>query len=73
MLKILIVSVGKLSGGVESYTLTLGKLLENKGYEVQLKWNDKIGDEFRYWANFNISLYGKTHCFGYDCSEEICQ
>lgn len=34
MLKILIVSVGKLSGGVESYTLTLGKLLENKGYEV---------------------------------------
>ena len=29
---------------------------ENKGYEFQLKWNDKIGDDFRYWANFNLSF-----------------
>lgn len=34
MLKVLIVSVGKLSGGVESYTLILGKLLEQRGIEV---------------------------------------
>lgn len=34
MLKVLIVSVGKLSGGVESYTLILGKMLADKGVEV---------------------------------------
>lgn len=34
--------------------MNVGKT-ENKGYEVQLKWNDKIGEDFRYWANFNIS------------------
>lgn len=35
--------------------MNVGKT-ENKGYEFQLKWNDKIGDDFRYWANFNLSL-----------------
>ena len=25
------------------------------GWEVGLKWNDKIGDNFRYWANLNLS------------------
>lgn len=30
--------------------------VENKGFEVQAKWNDKIGTDFRYWANFNISF-----------------
>lgn len=34
MLKVLIVSVGKLSGGVEKYTLILGKMLKKKGVEV---------------------------------------
>lgn len=34
MLKVLIVSVGKLSGGVESYTLILGKMLAENGVEV---------------------------------------
>lgn len=33
-LKVLIVSVGQISGGIERYTLTLGKKLENSGYEV---------------------------------------
>ena len=28
--------------------MNVGKT-ENKGYEFQLKWNDKIGDDFRYW------------------------
>ena len=35
--------------------MNVGKT-ENHGYEIQLKWNDKIGDEFRYWANFNLSF-----------------
>lgn len=30
--------------------------VENKGFEVQAKWNDNVGDDFRYWANFNISF-----------------
>ena len=30
--------------------------VENKGFEIQAKWNDRIGTDFRYWANFNISL-----------------
>lgn len=34
MLKVLIVSVGKLSGGVESYTLILGKMLTDNGINV---------------------------------------
>lgn len=34
MFKILIISVGKLSGGVEKYTLILGQVLASKGIEV---------------------------------------
>ena len=34
MLKVLIVSVGKMSGGVESYTLILGKMLADNGFDV---------------------------------------
>ena len=30
--------------------------VENKGCEIQAKWNDRIGTDFRYWANFNISF-----------------
>ena len=29
--------------------------VENKGYELQLKWNDQVDDDFRYWATFNMS------------------
>lgn len=32
----------------------LGKA-ESWGYEVSLGWNDKIGDNFRYWAKMNLS------------------
>ena len=46
MIKVLIVSVGKMSGGVESYTLILGKMLTNSGVDVhyavrQGAWLDK--------------------------------
>lgn len=30
--------------------------VENRGFEIQAKWNDRIGTDFRYWANFNISF-----------------
>ena len=30
--------------------------VENKGFEIQAKWNDRIGTDVRYWANFNISF-----------------
>ena len=26
------------------------------GWELSLKWNDKIGKNFRYWANVNLYL-----------------
>ncbi len=29
---------------------------ENQGFEVQLKWNETLKNDFRYWANFNISF-----------------
>ena len=29
--------------------------IENKGYEIQLGWNDKIGKDFRYSASVNFS------------------
>ncbi len=29
--------------------------IENKGYEIQLSWNDKIGKDFRYNVSFNFS------------------
>lgn len=29
---------------------------ENKGYEVQAKWNDHFGDDFHYWINGNLSF-----------------
>ena len=33
--------------------------VENKGYELQVKWNDQLNDQFRYWATFNMS-YAKN-------------
>ena len=29
--------------------------IENKGYEIALNWNDKVGSDFTYGINFNIS------------------
>lgn len=28
---------------------------ENKGYEIVVKWNDRINDKFRYFANINLA------------------
>lgn len=30
--------------------------VENKGYELQVKWNDQLNDQFRYWTTFNMSF-----------------
>lgn len=30
--------------------------IENKGYELEVKWNDTAGSDFRYWASANISF-----------------
>ncbi len=29
--------------------------VENKGFEFQMKWNDQLNGDFRYWASFNMS------------------
>jgi TonB-linked SusC/RagA family outer membrane protein len=29
--------------------------VQNKGFEVELKWNHQVNDDFRYWINANIS------------------
>lgn len=41
--------------GMTLPVVNVGKT-ENRGFEVQLKWNDKLDDNFRYWANFNLSF-----------------
>lgn len=41
--------------GMTLPVVNVGKT-ENKGFEVQLKWNDKLDNDFRYWANFNLSF-----------------
>lgn len=38
--------------------VNLGKV-NNRGYEITLKWDDKIGRDFRYWLKGNIS-YSKN-------------
>lgn len=35
--------------------VNLGKV-NNKGYEISLGWNDKIGSKFRYWLKGNVSF-----------------
>lgn len=30
-------------------------VVDSWGWEVSLKWNDKIGNDFRYWASLNLS------------------
>ncbi|HEY5687055.1 MAG TPA: TonB-dependent receptor [Yeosuana sp.] len=29
--------------------------VQNKGFEVELKWNHQVNDDFRYWINANMS------------------
>ena len=42
---------------VLGFALPAANLGEMKswGYEISLNWNDKIGDNFRYWAKLNLS------------------
>lgn len=44
--------------GMALPAVNVGKT-ENKGYELQVKWNDKLSDNFRYWATANMS-YAKN-------------
>ena len=44
--------------GSETYFTNLGKIT-NKGIEIMLGWNDKIGDEFTYSVNTNFA-YNKN-------------
>nr|WP_320057811.1 TonB-dependent receptor [uncultured Bacteroides sp.] len=41
--------------GMSLPVVNVGKT-ENKGYEIQAKWNDEIGKDFRYWINANLSF-----------------
>ncbi len=41
--------------GMTLPVVNVGKT-ENKGFEVQLKWNETLENDFRYWANFNLSF-----------------
>lgn len=41
--------------GMTLPVVNVGKT-ENKGFELQLKWNDQLKNDFRYWANFNLSF-----------------
>lgn len=41
--------------GMSLPAINVGKV-QNKGFEVQAKWNDQLNKDFRYWANFNISF-----------------
>lgn len=42
---------------VIGYSLPMvnGGIVNSHGWEVSVKWNDKIGDNFRYWVESNIS------------------
>ncbi|MFV0377731.1 MAG: SusC/RagA family TonB-linked outer membrane protein [Mangrovibacterium sp.] len=40
--------------GITLPVINLG-VIDNKGYEFSMKWNDNIGENFRYWANGNFS------------------
>ena len=41
--------------GMSLPSVNVGETL-NRGFEVQLKWNETLKNDFRYWANFNISF-----------------
>lgn len=41
--------------GMSSPPLNKG-IVKNHGYEVTLKWDDQVGNNFSYWANGNLSF-----------------
>ena len=41
--------------GMTLPVLNIGKV-ENKGFELQFKWNETLRNEFHYWANLNLSF-----------------
>ncbi len=41
--------------GMSLPTVNIGKT-ENKGFELLFKWSDKLKNDFRYWANLNLSF-----------------
>ncbi len=41
--------------GVSSANANLGKA-KSRGFEVELSWHDRVGENFRYWVNGNYSL-----------------
>jgi len=43
--------------GIVAYDLPAVNIgeVENKGYEAELRWNDRVGAGARYWINLNIS------------------
>ena len=30
-------------------------VVDSNGWEISLNWNHKVNDDWRYWANFNLS------------------
>lgn len=64
MKKILIVSVGKLSGGVEKYSLMLDKYLENEEYEVHfaVRKNGWLSENIANERMIQMDM-SKTHIF----------
>lgn len=50
--------------GITAFTKSLLPVVnmgevENKGYEIELSWNDRIGEDFSYYINANVS-YAKN-------------
>lgn len=41
--------------GISLPVINLG-VIDNHGYEFSMKWNDNVGNDFRYWANGNFSF-----------------
>ncbi|MDT8432719.1 MAG: TonB-dependent receptor [Bacteroidales bacterium] len=43
--------------GIVAYDLPAVNIgeVENKGYEAELRWNDRVGTGTRYWINLNVS------------------
>ncbi len=41
--------------GVDLPAVNIG-VVDNHGYEVLLKWNDKLSSDFRYWVSTNLSF-----------------
>lgn len=51
--------IGTYGPGGQSPTLNAGKV-ENKGVELSLNYSDKIGDDFRFRASYNVTFLKNT-------------